>query len=228
VHLAGRLFGSDTATAGVVLAHMLPADQRSWYAFAERLAGQGFRVLTFDFRGYCPGGDGGCSEGSMDIGAAPTDLRAAVAFLRAQGVQRVGIAGASMGGTAALVVAGEDPSGIPALVLLSAPQVLSPLAVGPAELASVSGAKLYVAGLDDPAGAAAAADAMSAASPPPVREEIVPVDDHGTDLLTGSHGEQVQQLVEQWFTHWLAPPAGGSVGVQGVGEGSSVPPEGPG
>jgi pimeloyl-ACP methyl ester carboxylesterase len=209
VALAGRLFGSGSATAGVVLAHMLPADQSSWFPFAERLAGQGFRVLTFDFRGYCPGGDAGCSEGTKQIDAAPTDLRAAVAFLRAGGVQRVGIAGASMGGTAALLVASDDPEGIPALVMLSAPQVLSGLAVGPPELETVTGAKLYIAGLGDPAGAAAAADALAAISPQPSNEEIVPVDEHGTDLLTSSHGEQVQALIEQWFTHWLAPPAGG-------------------
>ena len=210
VTLAGRLFGPPSASAGIVLAHMLPADQTSWYPFAERLAGQGFRVLTFDFRGYCPGGDGGCSDGSKDIDAAPTDLRAAVAFLRADGVQRVGIAGASMGGTAALLVASRDRVGIPALVMLSAPQVLSGLAVGQPELQTVTGAKLYIAGLGDPAGAAASADALAALGPQPVNEEIAPVDAHGTDLLTSSHGEQLQAMIEEWFTRWLAPPAGGS------------------
>ena len=207
VTLAGRLFGPASATSGIVLAHMLPADQTSWYPFAERLAGQGFRVLTFDFRGYCPGGDGGCSEGMKDIDAAPIDLRAAVAFLRADGIQRIGIAGASMGGTAALLVASRDREGIPALVMLSAPQVLSGLAVGQSELQTVTGAKLYIAGLGDPAGSVASADALAAIGPEPADEQIVTVDAHGTDLLTSSQGEQVQAMIEQWFTHWLAPPA---------------------
>jgi pimeloyl-ACP methyl ester carboxylesterase len=212
VRLAGRLFGPADATEGVVLAHMLPADQTSWYPFAERLASHGFRVLTFDFRGYCPGGEGGCSDGEKDIGAAPTDLRAAVAFLRDDGVQRVGIAGASMGGTAALLVASTDQEGIPALVMLSAPQVLSPLAVGREEMQTVTGAKLYIAGLDDPAGATASADALAALGPQPVDEQIVPVDEHGTDLLSSSHGEQLQAMIEQWFEHYLAaPPTGGGV-----------------
>ncbi len=69
VRLSGRVFGSDDATAGVVLAHMQPADQTSWYAFAERLGDAGYRALTFDFRGYCPGGDAGCSEGTQNVGA---------------------------------------------------------------------------------------------------------------------------------------------------------------
>jgi pimeloyl-ACP methyl ester carboxylesterase len=210
VKLAGRLFGPSDATQGVVLAHMLPADQTSWYPFAERLATQGFRVLTFDFRGYCLGGDVGCSEGDKDIDAAPTDLRAAVAFLRADGVQRLGIAGASVGGIAALLVASTDQKGIPALVLLSAPQVLSGLAVGADQLQTATGAKLYIAGLGDPAGAARSADALAALGPQPVNEEIVAVDEHGTDLLSSSHGEQLQAMIEQWFVHYLAPPAGAS------------------
>ena len=63
VTLAGRLFGPDQGTAGVVLAHMLPSDQSAWYFFANRLGERGYRVLTFNFRGYCPGGEAGCSEG---------------------------------------------------------------------------------------------------------------------------------------------------------------------
>ena len=210
VQLEGRLFGPEDAAAGVVLAHMLPTDQRSWYAFAERLAGHGYRVLTFNFRGYCPGGDGGCSQGTKQIEAAPTDLAAAVDMLRARGVSRVGIAGASMGGTAALLTAADDPAGIPAVVAVSAPQVLGGLAVGPEVLQRVTGAKLYIAGLGDPSGAVAAADAMAAISPQPAYEEIVTADAHGTELLTSAQGEHVQQVIERWFERWLSAPPGAS------------------
>jgi dienelactone hydrolase len=205
VELAGRVFGPADSTSGVVLAHTLSGDQTTWYGFAERLANQGFRVLTFNFRGYCPGGDGGCSAGTKDVGAAPADLRSAVEYLRADGVQQLGIAGASMGGTAALLVASADPTGIPAVVTLSAPQVLYGLEVSPEVLQTVTGAKLYIAGLGDPAGAASAADAMYGLSPQPVREEIVTADEHGTALLTSTSGEQVQELMEQWFGRYLAP-----------------------
>src|SRR3990170_224334 len=81
--------------------------------------------------------------GTKQIEAAPTDLAAAVDMLRARGVSRVGIAGASMGGTAALLTAADDPAGIPAVVAVSAPQVLGGLAVGPEVLQRVTGAKLY-------------------------------------------------------------------------------------
>lgn len=204
VTLAGRLFGPANAQEGVVLSHMLPADQTSWYPFAQRLAGDGYRVLTFDFRGYCPGGDGGCSQGVKDVNAAPTDLDAAVRYLRTQGPTRIGLAGASMGGTASLLVAGTDPEDIDAVVTLSAPQVLSGLGVGLQQLATVSAPKLFIAGLGDPSGAVQAADALYADSPEPKDEQIVTDDAHGTDLLSGPQGEHVQELIEQWFARYLA------------------------
>jgi dienelactone hydrolase len=209
VQLSGRLFGPESASAGVVLAHMLPADQTSWYPFAERLASQGYRVLTFDFRGYCPGGDGGCSEGTKEVNAAQVDLQAAVDHLRGDGVASVGIAGASMGGTAALRVAATDPKGIAAVATLSAPVAIDRLSVDPQTLAQVSAPKLIVAGLDDPSGAATAADTIAAGSPQPVQEEIVTTDAHGTDLLTSQQGERVQQLLEAFFARWLrtTPPS---------------------
>jgi pimeloyl-ACP methyl ester carboxylesterase len=100
VGLEGRLFGDGTSA--VVLSHMRPADQTSWYRFANRLADAGFLVLTYDFRGYCPGGDGGCSEGDRDIDSMWQDVVGAVAFVRERGAADVSLVGASMGGTASL------------------------------------------------------------------------------------------------------------------------------
>jgi uncharacterized protein len=204
VALAGRLFGPSDAQAGVVLSHMLPADQSSWYPEADRLAAQGYRVLTFDFRGYCPGGDAGCSQGTKDINEAPTDLTAALSFLRSQGPTRIGLVGASIGGLASLVVASQQTN-TPAVVTLSAPEVLNAVSAGPPVLASITGAKLFIAGLGDPTGSAQAAQDLYENSPQPKRLEIVPVDDHGTDLLTGGRGTQVQQLLEAWLGQYLHP-----------------------
>jgi dienelactone hydrolase len=207
VSLAGRLFGPANAQAGVVLSHMLPADQSSWYPEADRLAAQGYRVLTFDFRGYCPGGDAGCSQGTQDLNEAPTDLAAAISYLRSHGPARLGLVGASIGGLASLVVASQQ-SNVPAVVTLSAPEVLNAVSAGPPVLAAVSGAKLFIAGLGDPTGSAQAAQDLYENSPQPKRLEIVPVDDHGTDLLTGSQGTQVQQLLEAWLAQYLHPGSG--------------------
>jgi pimeloyl-ACP methyl ester carboxylesterase len=207
VRLAGRLFGPPDAAAGVVLTHMLPADQSSWYPEATHLAGMGYRVLTFDLRGYCPGGDAGCSQGTKDPNAAPTDLTAALTFLRGGGPMRVGLVGASVGGTASLIVASQQTN-VPAVVALSAPEVLDALAVTPQVLASITGAKLFIAGLGDPAGAARSAQDLEAQSPAPKRVEIVPTDDHGTDLLTGAQGTHVSLLIDAWLALYLHPETG--------------------
>ena len=116
VVLEGRLFG-DGSTA-VVLSHMRPDDQRSWFAFANRLADQGYLVLTYDFRGYCPGGDGGCSQGDLQVSAIWQDVLGAMDFVRSEGATSVALVGASMGGTASLVAAGlATRRGVPVKVL---------------------------------------------------------------------------------------------------------------
>ena len=129
VTLEGRLFGDGST--GVVLSHMRPADQRSWFAFANRLADEGYLVLTYDFRGYCPGGEGGCSQGELQISAIWQDVLGAMDFIRSQGATTVALVGASMGGTASLVAAGQEGADVAAVVTLSAPTSIEGLTPTP-------------------------------------------------------------------------------------------------
>lgn len=202
VQLSGRLFGPPDASAGVVLAHMLPADQSAWYETAGHLAAQGYRVLTFDFRGYCPGGDAGCSQGEKDVNAAPVDLQGALDFLRSKGPTRVALVGASMGGTAAMLVASQEGDGVDAVITLSAPQVIDALGVGNDTLATLTAAKLYLAGTGDTT-AVESANFFYNASQQPKREEILTTDDHGTDMLTGNQGARVTELMDAWLALYL-------------------------
>jgi pimeloyl-ACP methyl ester carboxylesterase len=195
VHLAGRLFGNtDEARTGVVFSHMLPADQSSWFDFAKRVADLGYVTLTFDLRGYCPGGDAGCSQGEKDPSAAGADLAAAVAFLRKQGADTIALVGASVGGTASLVVGSQEGSGVAAVITLSAPQTIDGLVAGPDVLANVTAAKLFIAGNGD-ATAADAAQTFSEEALPPMHLEIVTSEDHGTELLEGNQAEIVRNLI---------------------------------
>ena len=106
VRLAGRLIGEGSVA--VVLSHMRPADQRSWWSFSEDLADAGYLVLTYDFRGYCPGGVGGCSAGERDLGEIWRDVLGAIDFVRSRGARRVVLIGASMGGIIGSMFAGVD------------------------------------------------------------------------------------------------------------------------
>jgi pimeloyl-ACP methyl ester carboxylesterase len=196
VRLEGRLFGDGTAA--VVLSHMQPADQTSWFGFATRLAEAGYLVLTYDFRGYCPGRDGGCSAGERDVGAIWQDVLGAMEFVRARGATSVSLVGASMGGTASFVAASRAGVDVRAVIALSAPASVDGLAIDGLLLSNVTASKLFIAGVGD-ALAARDAEALYQAAPPPKRVEILPADDHGTDLLTGGQGEVVRRLIEVYL-----------------------------
>lgn len=203
VRLEGRLFGHGSTA--VVLSHMRPADQRSWFAFANRLADQGYLVLTYDFRGYCPGGEGGCSQGELQISAIWQDVLGAMDLVRSQGATTVALVGASMGGTASLVAAAQGGVDVAAVVTLSAPGSVEGLEADAALLQHVSANKLFIAGVGDAAAAASAEQLYGIAPPPKGPLEIVPADDHGTDLLTGPRGEAVQRIIETYLAQF-APP----------------------
>ena len=205
VSLSGRLFGPDAATAGVVLAHMLPADQTSWFEFADRLGGLGYRVLTFDFRGYCPGGDAGCSKGTKDIRSIWQDEAGAVGFLQTLGVRGVALVGASMGGTASLVVAANETQTVQAVVTLSAPESIGGLSAGPDVIQAATAAKLFIAGNGDGV-AAQTAQAFYDESQPPKRVEILTTADHGTDILEGGQAEVATNLIAGWLDRYLPVP----------------------
>lgn len=207
VALEGRQFGPGNARVAIVLSHMLPADQRSWFALADALGNRGYTAVTYNFRGYCPGGDGGCSEGERSVGATVQDLAGAVAFTQNLGVERIVLIGASMGGTASLAYAASEPDAVSGVVAMSAPVTIGGISAGPDLIASIRGAKLFIAGLDDGT-AAADAEAFYNAGPPPKRVEILTTADHGTDILEGAQGSRAQNLILTWLAQ-VAPAAGG-------------------
>jgi pimeloyl-ACP methyl ester carboxylesterase len=200
--LAGRVFGPDDSDAGVVLSHMYPADQRSWFDFAERLASRGYRVLTFDFRGYCPGGDGGCSEGERRIPDIWRDVVGAIDTLRGDGVTRVALVGASMGGTASLVAASQEGVDTEAVITLSAPSAFEGLEVTPETVSQIGAAKLFLAGHEDTA-TASSAQSLYDESVQPKRLTILTTGDHGTDILSGNQGSAATNEILGWLDRYL-------------------------
>jgi pimeloyl-ACP methyl ester carboxylesterase len=203
VRLSGRLFGEGRV--GVVLSHMLPADQTSWWDFARELAGKGYLALTYDFRGYCPGGDAGCSQGRRDIAAIWRDVLGAIDEVRSAGATRVTLLGASMGGTASLVAASKPGVDVAAIVTLSAPTSIEGLVADADTLATVRAAKLFVAGTGDPQ-AAESAQELYRSAPQPKRVDVVTSNDHGTDLLTGNQSGVLRTTILNYLAQF-APPS---------------------
>jgi len=193
VALEGRLFGSGDV--GVVLSHMRPGDQGQWLAFAGLLADHGYRVLTFDRRGECPGGDLGCSDGDRGDAGTWKDLASAVAFLRDEGSDRVVVAGASLGAMESLyaLAHGLDADG---LIWLSGLDLYEGESITD-QVRDVRVPKLFMTGAFDN-DSAPLGHAIERAAPEPF--EIVSLDtgEHGTDILRfGDPGvaDQVRQTV---------------------------------
>jgi pimeloyl-ACP methyl ester carboxylesterase len=194
VRLTGDLRGHGLV--GVVLAHMFPADRGSWAEFASLLAGEGYRALNFDFRGY------GGSGGTRAIPEMWRDVLAAADELRARGARRVVLVGASMGGTAALVAASRaDLDGV---VTLSAPSTFMNLSAPPEVVQAVDEPKLFIAAQGDGQAAATAQEFYTEASGAK-RVEIVTGDEHGTDLLEGSRAEVVRMAILTFLGTQVAP-----------------------
>jgi pimeloyl-ACP methyl ester carboxylesterase len=97
----------DTA---FVLVHGLGASQLSWVQVAEGLSGLG-RVFAFDLPGFGASPLSGRSAGLMD------QRRTLSRFIGTLGIERVVLAGSSMGGALSILQAAVEPSSVSGLVL---------------------------------------------------------------------------------------------------------------
>ncbi len=186
VEIKGRLFGQGQT--GAILAHMYPSDQTSWWAFAQVLAEEGFLALAFDFRGY--GESGGDKKGEL----VDRDLKAALEFLRSEGVSRVFLVGASMGGTASLKLASrEDVAGV---VSLSAPVEFRGISL---EGEQVRAATLLMATAGDQSAAESLGKMIDGGivGGPELIERVLfdNGNDHGTNILIGENGASARQSI---------------------------------
>lgn len=187
VPLHGYLFGKGTT--GVILAHMYPADQKSWFPFAKRLADDGYLAMTFDFRGY------GESGGEKVIAEIDRDLEGAWRTLQPK-VKKIFLVGASMGGTAAILVAERNPTA--GVVTLSAPLAFRGLDAAEA-VHALTVPCLFIAAEGDGYAAGAAREFHKAAKSAKGLLVIVPGTEHGTRLFTSPSGEKVEKALLEFL-----------------------------
>lgn len=198
LHLDARLFLGDRQRI-VILLHQYSADQTSWFEQAKALQAEGYSALTFDFRGY------GESEGDADPAEIVTDVDAALTFAGAQGYSEAILVGASMGGTAAMVAADEDPSTRTPVTSGEAPEVAGVVAISaPVEFAGLD-ASTAAADLEAPMAVIAALGDESARTSYDEFVEIadIPVQNrllvggtaHGTELLRSPYAHSVWERV---------------------------------
>ena len=191
VLLRGHLYGRGTV--GVILAHMYPADQSDWTDFARVLASHGYEALTFDFRGFTE------SEGESGTQYADRDLMAAYQFMQPR-VSRLFIAGASLGSEAAILVAAHEP--VAGIICISTPTSFGGLDVTKA-ITQVRAPILFVTSKED-ALVAGQSEILYRLAQAPKQFETYPGNAHGTSILHGPYGPDLQSLMLRFLAQHTA------------------------
>jgi alpha-beta hydrolase superfamily lysophospholipase len=183
VRLAGHRFGGlrPGARPAVVLAHQSNGSICEWLPEARRLAARGIWVLAFDFRGH------GLSKGRVHYGRLATDYAAAVKLARSLGARNVVLAGASLGGIAAVVAGAAIRPPVAGIAALSAPAVIAGRVDARPFAPRLAVPALYVAAREDqspPYDFAADAQRLHDTSGSTAKRlELVDGSDHGVALV---------------------------------------------
>lgn len=185
----------------VVLVHMLNRSRRDWDVVASRLAMEGIGALALDLRGHGESQGAAYLSGPPDYEAFVADVSAARRHLASRpDVQpgRVGIAGASLGASLAVLAAGGDPP-VRSLALLSPALDYRGLRIE-ATARKFSGPILLVASDDDGYASRSVKDLQKAAGG---TREVLMLNQagHGTVML-GRHPDLAGALVD-WFRRTL-------------------------
>lgn len=184
----------------VILVHMLGRSRRDWEDVAERLAAAGIGALAIDLRGHGDsahgptGDDGGYSAMVRDVAAAKRFLRTRSDVIPS----RIGMLGASIGASLAVLDAAADPA-VASLALLSPSMDYRGLRIEAAARKYGNRPMLLVSSDDDAYARRSVADLQKTGSP----RELVQLAGagHGTNMLRRSP-ELAYSLVE-WFRRTL-------------------------
>ena len=186
IAIEGRLFGEGDVA--VVLAHgSFESGQESWVSYARTLAGEGYLVLTLNLRGYCPGGDGGCSGGEQNPPRPGATSSRRPTTCGERGTARVFLMGASLGARSCLWAASRPDVTVAGVIGVSTPEkAAGSYSPGydftPDVIAAIEEPKLLIAG-DQDEGIAADAQTMLGWATEPKYLTVFPTAAHGPDLL---------------------------------------------
>jgi pimeloyl-ACP methyl ester carboxylesterase len=110
-------FERNPGGEGVILLHGFPETSIMWEPLMDRLAGEGFRVVAFDQRGYSPGARP-WRVSAYTSGRLAADV---VAIAHAVGFERFHVVGHDFGGAIAWIAADRFPQAVMSVTSLSTP-----------------------------------------------------------------------------------------------------------
>jgi esterase/lipase len=170
----GELYGSgETAVIFSVMGECTPG----WQEFAQLVATQGYLALTYQWRG--------CRANSVDdilIRKFLEDARAAIAFAREKGAEKIILAGASLGGCASAKLAVESQAS--GLIVLASPTSIPQwdFEIQAADL-NTEIPKLFITAENDDTVPAEATRALYDLAAEPKDWQTYPGSAHGTNLF---------------------------------------------
>jgi pimeloyl-ACP methyl ester carboxylesterase len=188
---------SSRPAPAVIFVHMLKKSRQDWDQVAAQLAAEGIGGLAIDLRGH------GDSPGNpQDYTGMVQDVRAARRFLSSRPEvlpSRIGIAGASIGASLA-VLASADDSAVVSLALLSPSLEYRGLRLEQGIKKYGARPALLVAGDDDGYAVRTVRDVAKAGGG--VREvRLLPHAGHGTAMLAGD--TDLGRRLLEWFRRTL-------------------------
>lgn len=207
-NLKGSYFSSGHSGPAILLLHQCNMDRHAWDGLAEDLAGNGFHVLTVDFRGF--GESGGSKSTEPDTRAAerkkwPTDVDAAYDYLLNQnGVDRsrIAVGGASCGVTQSADLADRHHE-IRALMILSG----QASDAAKAHIASDTSLAVFGAASEgDTRAATGIREAESESKNPKSKLKIYDGTEHGVPMFA-KHSE-LEPMIVSWLKAQLSSTGG--------------------
>jgi alpha-beta hydrolase superfamily lysophospholipase len=169
--------------------------KQGWREFAQLTAAQGLMALTFLWRDCGPAGP--TNEAAL-IQNFVNDARGAINFVRAQGAEKIILAGASLGGVASAKLAVESQAS--GIIVLAAPLQIpgSDFKVEAAELNTdipklfLSAEEDYVVPLED-------SRALYDLAAEPREWQTYPSNEHGTELFSTEMGGEIQLRILEFI-----------------------------
>ena len=191
VSLSGVLYGQGTRA--IILANEGDNDGSRWLAAAQRLAQQGYLVLSFNYR----------YQGNSLVQLAVhslTDLHAAIAFMRARKVSKLVIMGASLGALDTVKVASVEK--FDAIVVISAPMGFQEVQLQDSELHKMSIPKLFVTSEDNQPFTHDTLH-MFDSTPEPKEKLVYPGMMHGINLFDNPSGADLLSSLLQFLQRYI-------------------------
>ena len=193
-----ELYGSGKTA---VIYSVMGNCKQGWREFAQLTAAQGLMALTYQWRGCRANG----SVDDSEVQKFVDDLRGAINFMREQGVEKLILAGASLGGCASAKLAVESQAS--GLIVIASPTEIPQwnFEIEAADM-NTDIPKLFITAENDNTVAVNKTRALYDLAAQPKEWQTYPGTAHGTDLFNTESGEELQKRILNFILAIAAKP----------------------